>query len=75
MAMTATALAESLRDAYTRAPRGDKTLQVHLWSIQFADELAERGKVSEVVRLANVGDWVAAINDGKKLAKHVTLRV
>ena len=75
MAMTAGELAVSLRKVYTSTPRGDKTLRVHLWSIEYADELAERGKVNEVVRLAMIGDWVAAINDAKKLAKYVMLRM
>ena len=72
--MTAEELAAALRKAYMSTPYGDKTLSVHMWAIEFADDLGEyRGKVGEVVRLAGVGDWVAAINDAKKLAKYVTL--
>ena len=74
--MTAEELAAALSQAYTSTPYGDKTLSVHLWAIEFADELDEyRGKVGEVVRLAGVGDWVAAINDARKLAKYVTLHL
>ena len=72
--MTAEELATVLRSTYERTPRGNKTLAVHLWAIEYADELNEyTGKVGEVVLLAGVGDWVAAINDARKLAKHVTL--
>ena len=66
-------LAASLRKAYENAPQGDKTLCVHLWGIEHAEELDEyRGKVGAVVRLAEVGDWTAALNDARKLAQFVT---
>lgn len=66
-------LASLLHEAYTTAPRGDKTLCVHLWAIEFADELGEYpGKVMEVIRLAGIPNYEAAINDARKLARYVT---
>ncbi len=72
--MTPEELALSLRRAYESADDGDKTLSVHLWAIQFAEELDERGMAGVVVRLAGLRDLVPAINDAKKLARYVVPR-
>lgn len=67
-------LACLLRATHRQAKQGDTTLSVHLYGIQYADELGEYpGKVGEVVRLAGIGDHVPAINDARKLAMHVSL--
>ena len=73
--MTTADAARILRETYNAAPRGDKTLAVHLFAIRHGEEIRASGlRPAEISEQAGIGKWEASINDGIKLARYVILR-
>ena len=72
--MTEGELAEVLREAYHRAPVGQKTEVVQLFGIWYVNELCSRAvSIREVCEIAGIPRLGPMINTGKNLARYVTL--
>ena len=68
-------LAGILRERYEKAKRNEASMAVHLFGIEYANEIQEgRYPVSELVELAGIGKGYAAeVSKGMKLAPHVKI--
>ena len=65
-------LAQILREAYRKAPRGQKTLSAHLFGFCFADEL--RGlNIREIRERAKISRLEPTIRDGMNLSRVLSL--
>ena len=66
-------LGDILGDMYRNAPRKEVVTMVHLFGIQYHEDIRQAG-VKEVVRASGIGeDYKAEVNKGIKLAKYVTI--
>ena len=73
--MTTEEAARILRQMYVQAPRGNKTLAVHLFGIKYGWEIRNsRLSPAEISKEAGVGRWEPTINDGIKLGTYVVLK-
>lgn len=70
-------LAIILRERYEAAKRNEASMQVHLFGIDFGEEIRERGfKISDIVRLAGLGKgYVSEVSKGVKLSSIVERKV
>jgi hypothetical protein len=72
--MTTEQLANELRDAYGRAPRGDKVVAIHLFGIRNAANLGGHS-AQDVAERAGIGrSFGTEIRKGMRLAEHVSLK-
>ena len=73
--MTVDQAARILREMYNAAPRGDKTVTVHLLGVKYGKDIRAGGlSVQEISMLALKKDYTPVINDGIKLGKYVELK-
>lgn len=68
-------LAKILRERYEKAKRNEAAMEIHLFGIEYADEIREGNyPVIELVELAGIGKGYAAeVSKGVKLASHVKI--
>ena len=69
-------LARILRERYERAKRNEASMEIHLFGIEFANEISEGDyTVAELVELAGIAKGYAAeVSKGVKLAKRVEIK-
>lgn len=69
-------LARILRERYERAKRNEASMEIHLYGIEFANEIIEGDyTASELVELAGIAKGYAAeVSKGVKLAKRVEIK-
>ena len=73
--MTVDKAVQILQEMYDAAPRGDKTVTVHLFGIKYGQDIRASGlSVREISRRALKKNYEPVINDGIKLGKYVELR-
>ncbi len=66
-------LATLLKAACEQAPHGERVATMHLFGIQYADEL--KGRFHEVAELSGIGrSFGAELGKGAKLAPYVSLK-
>lgn len=70
-------LAIILRERYEAAKRNEASMQVHLFGIDFGEEIRECGyKISDIVRLAGLDKgYVSEVSKGVKLSSIVERKV
>ena len=68
-------LALILRERYEKAKRNEASMEVHLFGIEYAEEIRESDyKVAELVELAGISKGYAAeVSKGMKLASRVKI--
>ena len=68
-------LAKILKERYENAKRNEAAMEIHLFGIEYADEIREGNyPVTELVELAGIGKGYAAeVSKGMKLASHVRI--
>ncbi len=72
--MKAGDLAAILRDRYHHAAKGDVALSIHLFGIEFADQLAGHS-LKDICAQADVPvSYQVEINKGMRIAPHVQLK-
>lgn len=74
MALTELDAADRLKRMYNNAFPGEKVLQIHLFGIKYAEDLADLD-VKAVVEAAGVHEsYDTEVRKGMRLARHVTLK-
>ena len=70
-------LAAILRARYEAAKRNEATMEVHLFGIEYGDEIKANGyKISDIVELAGLDKgYVAEVSKGIKLSAVVERRI
>lgn len=73
---TAAALGERLGAMYHNADRGDAVVMIHLFGIQYAEQIkASNVAIKDIVAAAGISDsYVIEVHKGIKLAGYVRLR-
>lgn len=73
---SAGALGERLGAMYHNAQRGDAVVMIHLFGIQYADQIKGSGAaVKDIVAAAGISEsYVIEVHKGIKLAKYVRVR-
>ena len=65
-------LAAILTERVANAPKGDRVTRIHLFRIEFAEEIGDAA--TRVVQASDVDDsYATEVRKGMKLAKHVRL--
>lgn len=83
--MTPRQLSDKLKHMYHHAPEGEMTTMVHLFGIQYADEIGNCGvREEEIVSLSGIHkkpgklgkpkSWAVEVRKGKRLAQYVTVK-
>ena len=73
--MTENELGAKLKEVYENAPQGDKTLQLLLFGIKFADEIEKNElTANRLLEIAGLGKLGPGLNSGIKLSKYVELK-
>ena len=73
MNMDAIEAADTLREMYRNARKGEMLVQIHLFGIKYAKQL-QGLSLSEVVSQAGLSStYVTEVNKGRNLAKYVTV--
>ena len=71
MSRTAKELGQILTDMYENAPRKELVVMVHLFGVQYHEEIKEIG-IKEIVEASGIpSNYTAEINKGVNLAKYV----
>ena len=66
-------LAEILSDRVAKAGKGERVTQIHLFGIQFADEIGSAA--NQVVEASEIDNsYATEVRKGMRLAKYVQLR-
>ena len=65
-----------LRDRYEKAKRNDATLQIHLFGIEYANEIRKSNyPVTKIVERAGIGKGYASeLSKGMKLSEYVRIK-
>lgn len=65
-----------LRDRYENARRNEATLQIHLFGIEYADEIRKSNyPVTKIVEKAGIGKGYASeLSKGMKLSEYVRIK-
>ena len=67
-------LASTLRGMYQSAPEKEKAVQIHLFGIIYAEELANVS-LSDVLEISGLPrSYVTEVNKGRNLSKYVELK-
>jgi hypothetical protein len=67
-------LAHALRDAYAKAPKGDKAVTIHLFGIRHAREL-DGQNLHKLAERAGISDtYGTELRKGVRLAEYVILK-
>lgn len=71
--MTQTQIANILKDMYNSAPVGEKTVQIHLFGIIFANEIRDnKFRLAYIIQIAGLRKTLdVEISDGIKLSQYV----
>jgi hypothetical protein len=72
--MTIDEAAKTLAKMYGTAHEGDKVTQIHLFGIQFADQLALHSAKEIAIRAGIPESYGTEISKGRRLARFVRLR-
>lgn len=69
-------LSKKLKSMYENALKGEKAVSIHLFGIEYADEIKMNNySISEIVELAGISkSYVVEVNKGINISKHVTLK-
>ncbi len=74
MTQKAINLGNSLANAYTNAPRGEQVTRIHLFAIQYAEEIKEEG-IKDVIKASRIPlSYHVEVNKGIKLAAYVVAK-
>ncbi len=72
--MTLDEAAQILREMYYNAPRGEQVAHIHLFGIEYADQL-EGLTNPEIVRQAGLnGSYHSEVAKGRRLSKYVSVK-
>lgn len=74
--MTQNELSNKLKIMYDNAPKGEKAVTVHLFGIQYANELSDKNiTIKEVVKAAKVpNSYYVEVAKGINLARYVKIK-
>lgn len=69
-------LSKKLKSMYENALKGEKAVSIHLFGIEYADEIRKSNySISEIVELAGISkSYVVEVNKGINISKYVTLK-
>ena len=75
MALTELQAADRLERMYDKAAKGEKTTQIHLFGIKYAEDIADLN-VGSIVKAAGLPDsYVTEVHKGLRLARYVALKL
>jgi hypothetical protein len=72
--MTLEEAAAILSKAYRTAPEGEKALRIHLFGIEYADQIATMSCQEIAIRAGIKKSYGVEINKGRRLAEFVRLK-
>lgn len=72
--MDTTEAANILRRMYEDSPSQEKSTQIHLFGIMYAQELASLSTLEVVVQAGLARTYATEVHKGRRLAKYVVLK-